>query len=70
MVPWLLGSMVAMGVGSDITGYVIGGRGRQSERRLLRQLGDGPLVFQGVDERQDSSLYAGGDPTGHRVTRG
>lgn len=64
--------MVAMGFGSDVTSYHgdwglcqgVGGT------QLLRQLGDGSLVFEGVDERQDSSLYAGRDPTGHRVTRG
>lgn len=74
MFPWLLGSMVAMGFGSDVVSYHgdqglcqgVGG----TQPWLLRQLSDGSLVFEGVDERQDSSLYAGRDPTGHRVTRG
>lgn len=72
--PWLLGSMVAMGFGSDVASYHgdwglcqgVGG----TQPWLLRQLGDGSLVFEGIDERQDSSLYAGRDPTGYRVTRG
>lgn len=72
--PWLLGSMVAMGFGSDVTSYhgdwgLWQGVGVTCQW-LLRQLGDGSLVFEGVDERQDSSLYAGRDPTGHRVTGG
>lgn len=37
---------------------------------LLRWLCDGSLVFEGVNERQYSSLYTGRDPTGHRVSRG
>lgn len=37
--------------------------------RLLRRLSDGFLLFEGVDERQDSSLHTGGHPTGHRVAR-
>lgn len=34
---------------------------------LLRQLIDGPLVLEGVNERLDPSLDTGGDPAGHRV---
>lgn len=36
---------------------------------LLRQLGDGSLLFEGVDEGQDASLHAGGDATGYGVAR-
>lgn len=34
---------------------------------LLRQLIDGPLVLEGVNERLDPPLDAGGDPARHRV---
>lgn len=32
---------------------------------LLRQLIDGPLVLEGVNERLDPPLDAGGDPARH-----
>lgn len=35
---------------------------------LLRHLIDGPLVLEGVNERLDPPLDAGGDPARHRVS--
>lgn len=61
--------MAAMRLVTMVTGGC--GKGVGSARpRLLRQLGDGSLLFEGVDERQDASLHASRDPTGHRVTGG
>lgn len=47
-----------------------GGGGGCTYPSLLWRLRDGSLVFEGVDEGQDSSFHAGGDATGHRLTRG
>lgn len=69
-----------VGGGSGVTGYSGDGWGWVEWRwwwcwggvgwgavqgALLRQLVDGPLVFEGVDERLDPPLDAGGDPAGH-----
>lgn len=43
------------------------GDGWSVQGALLWQLIDRPLVLEGVNERLDSSLDAGGDPAGHRV---
>lgn len=48
-----------------------GGRGRRGfdwgavQGVLLWQLIDGPLVLEGVNERLDTPLDAGGDPARH-----
>lgn len=51
-----------VGVGGGGGGYWGAAQGD-----LLRQLIDGPLVLEGVNERLDSPLDAGGDPARHRV---
>lgn len=69
--PWLLGSVVVTGFGSDASSYY-GDLGPWSKAgsvspRLLWQLCDRSLLFEGVDERQDASLHTGRHPAGHRV---
>lgn len=64
---------MATGFGSDATSYHGDWlwQGVDSVKPwLLWQLGDGSLLFEGVDERQDASLHAGRYPTGHRVPGG
>lgn len=67
--PRLLGSVVVTGFGSDATSYHgdcgLWQRFGGAQPRLLRQLGDGSFLFEGVDERQDTSLHARRHPTGH-----
>lgn len=69
--PWLLGSVVVTGFGSDASSYY-GDLGPWSKAgsvspRLLWQLCDRSLLFEGVDERQDASLHTGRHPAGYRV---
>lgn len=63
------GYCVWVGLGGVVVVVLLGGglAGGAVQGALLRQLVDGPLVFEGVDERLDPPLDAGGDPAGHRV---
>lgn len=79
--PWVYWVSMVTGVcGGDrylaamrLVTMVTWGCGRESialNSLLLRQLCDGSLLFEGVDERQHASLHAGRDPAGHRVSGG